>query len=407
MKHPRLAVIVPEYPAASQTFIRRDINALVEMGASVDIFSTRPPEMVAPNWGLEEKNKTTYLSQPSIREVTSSATNSLRLPFLHLLKLARQDGRAALRDLLLCIPLAGFFAYECRRRRITHIHAHMASRAATIASLASYITGIPYSITLHGQLHHYGPNQRINWKQASFGIVVNKSLIKELKEALSPLQVPPVIVQPMGVDSKYFCRTLPYQPRRIGETLRIFSCGRINWGKGHDILLAALKILVQRGEDVHLEIAGAAGTKQAQYAADLKKLVKELHLEENVTFLGSCSEEQVREALIHSHVFALASRSEGLGMVYLEALSCAVPTIGTNVGGVPEVIRDGETGLLTPPNDPTALADAIQKIGREGDLALRLSKAGRDWAVSRFNIDGSARMLLQNAFPEWSDVKGI
>jgi colanic acid/amylovoran biosynthesis glycosyltransferase len=373
----------------------------------VEVFSTRPPETIALGWGSQAKKETTYLSRPDPKGVAGLTANILRLPFRHIVDLAQQEGRAALRDLFLCIPLAGFLAFECRRQNIVHIHAHMSSRAATIASLASYMTGIPYSVTLHGQIHHYGPNQRINWSHAAFGIAVNQSLVEELRQVVGPAQGCPVIVQPMGVDSQIFSRTVAYQARHEGEMLRIFSCGRINRAKGHDIMIAALARLVERGEDIHLEIAGAAGTGQAGYATELRRLIEDLNLESKVTFLGACSEEQVREALLRSHVFVLASRSEGLGIAYLEALSCAVPAIGTNVGGVPEVIRDGETGLLVPPDDPAALADAIARLGRERDLSMRLSHAGREWAISRFNINDSARVLLRHAFPKWSDINSV
>lgn len=105
-----------------------------------------------------------------------------------------------------------------------------------------------------------------------------------------------------------------------------------------------------------------------------------------------------REKLNAAHVFVLASRYEAFGVAYLEAMNCGVPTIGTDAGGVPEIIIDGERGFLVPPGDPEALAQALERLGSDPDLAERLSRAGRARVVDSFPIDASARKLMQHAF---------
>lgn len=407
IKQPRLAILMPEYPSPSQTFIRRDVAALRELGAHVEIFSTRRPETLARGWGPAAQAETTYLTSINHRAVSAIPGGLMRVPFKRLVETALSDGKDGLRNLLLSVPLAAQLSAECRRRKIGHIHAHMSSRAATIAALGSHMTKLPYSITLHGEIRHYGCNQRINWSHPAFGIAVSSALVDGLNRAIFPEKPKHIVVQPMGVDTKLFKRTDPYRPREQREPLRLFSCGRINRGKGHDVMIAALARLVAEGEDAHLEIAGAAGKGQAAYAQSLQALIDELGVSARVTMLGPCSEQEVYAALLRSHIFVLASRSEGLGMVYVEALACAVPAVGTRIGGVPDVLVDEVTGLLVPPDDPSALATAILRISRDPSLALRLSAAGRDWAVTRFDVRGSAKTLLRHAFPDWAVQVGI
>lgn len=404
---PRLAILMPEYPGPSQTFIRRDVAALRELGAHTEIFSTRRPETLARGWGPAAEAETTYLTEINHRALFALPRGLMRLPFKALVGTALIDGKNGLRDLLLAIPLAAQLSAECRKRHLHHIHAHMSSRAATVAALASHMTGLPYSITLHGDILHYGRNQRINWSHPAFGIAVSSGLIDGLNRAIFPARPKPMVVQPMGVDTETFTRSSPYRPRQQDEPLRLFSCGRINSGKGHDVMITALARLVAEGEDAYLEIAGAAGKGQAAYAQRLRALIDDLGVSSRVTMLGAYTEHEVHAALLRSHIFVLASRSEGLGIVYVEALACAVPTVGTRVGGVPDVLVDEVTGLLVPPDDPGALATAILRISRDPDLALRLSAAGREWAVTRFDVRGSARALLRHAFPEWAVQVGI
>ncbi|HBQ36017.1 MAG TPA: colanic acid biosynthesis glycosyltransferase WcaL, partial [Rhodobacteraceae bacterium] len=98
------------------------------------------------------------------------------------------------------------------------------------------------------------------------------------------------------------------------------------------------------------------------YHQTANKMLQDLKLENHVRLLGAISSDAVRDYLLDAHMFVLASWHEPLGVAYMEAMSCGVPTIGTNAGGVPELISSGKDGVLVTPKNPDALADAILSL---------------------------------------------
>jgi glycosyltransferase involved in cell wall biosynthesis len=107
----------------------------------------------------------------------------------------------------------------------------------------------------------------------------------------------------------------------------------------------------------------------------------------------------VRNHLTAAHAFVLASWAEPLGVAYMEAMSCEVPTIGTAAGGVPELITDGQDGILVPPKNPEALATALLQLAADPALANRLSQAGRARVVAGFDSSRGADMLIREIWP--------
>lgn len=199
----------------------------------------------------------------------------------------------------------------------------------------------------------------------------------------------------MGVDTGRLSRDTPWQPPRPGEPLRIMSCGRLNQVKGHQDLLQAIRMLRDAGHDARLVIAGEDDAGGTGYRRVIEARIAELGLDDAVTLLGAVSEGEVRRHLLEAHVFALASWHEPLGVALMEAMSCEVPTIGTAAGGVAELIRDGQDGILVPPRDPPAMADAILHLAGDPDLARRLGQAGRERIVSGFGAEAGAETLIR------------
>ena len=168
------------------------------------------------------------------------------------------------------------------------------------------------------------------------------------------------------------------------------TVGRLHSSKGHDVLLRAVKRLVDSGKDVSLRLAGAGPDRDA-----LEKLAADLGLAGRVTFLGSLPEDRIIEELRTADVFALASHAEPLGVVYMEAMALGVPTIGTAAGGVAEIITDGRDGLLVPPGNPGALADAIAALMSDDALRRRIGDAGREAVVRKFDSRLGAATLYE------------
>lgn len=402
MTNKSFAYLVPQFPGQTHIFFWREIAALEAQGITPVLYSTIiPPQgLISHRWSQEAMARTTYLAS---RNPALLARILPRLPWGLILKEARRlPGREAktfLMDVMISAPAAEKLARDCARRGITHVHAHSCGRAALIAALAHHAYGLSYSLALHGPLQDYGTGQRFKWRRAAFVSVITRALRDLLPGQLGDALPQRLPLQPMGVDTSAFRRDTPYVPPVPGDPLRVFSCGRLNVVKGHQDLMQAARIMIDRGQPVQLEIAGEDDAGGTGFRKDLENRIVDLGLQEHVKLLGAISAEAVQDKLMAAHVFVLASWSEPLGVAYMEAMSCEVPTIGTNAGGVPELITSGEDGLLVPPKDPDALAETLMRLAADPDMAKSIAQAGRARVVAQFDSSRGADMLAREIWP--------
>jgi glycosyltransferase involved in cell wall biosynthesis len=181
---------------------------------------------------------------------------------------------------------------------------------------------------------------------------------------------------PGGVDLSAFDAEAPLVPGVLG------ALGRLQTEKGHDVLLRALVEL--RGE-ARLLLGG-----EGLLADELPRLATELGVLDLVDFRGFVSD--VPAFMAETGLFVLSSRSEGQGLVFVEAMAAGRPVVATRVGGVPEVVVDGETGLLVEPEDPGALAAAVRRLLADPALAARMGQAGRRRAREVFSAQRMAEL---------------
>lgn len=263
--------------------------------------------------------------------------------------------------------------------------------------LARLFGGSPYSLSLHGPLGDYGPNQLHKWAHADGAIVITKRLRKEVETALGNSLPSLVSIAPMGVDVERFKRKAAFEPfRQSGDAvLRLFSCGRLNPCKGHHWAIEAMARLRDRGVSAQLRIAGGDDGYGGAYAEELEKLIVKFHLEESVTLLGPVGEEVVQRELESAHAFVLASVAEPLGVVVMEAMSYGVPVVATDAGGVAEIIEDDSYGWMCPARDAEALAGAIFQMAMSPDKASHVSRMSRDRVAALFHHRRSAEALLE------------
>jgi len=162
-----------------------------------------------------------------------------------------------------------------------------------------------------------------------------------------------------------------------GAEPRLLCIGRLIPIKGHLVLLRALAQARARVPGVVLDIAGRGPLEPA-----LKAYARELGVEEAVRFLGFVS--PVQKAIEDAAIVVVPSLGEGFGMVALEAMERARPVIVSAVGGLPEIVADGETGLVVPPADAEALAEAIVTLAGDLPGAARMGRAARERALTEF-----------------------
>lgn len=390
----RIGYLIPQFPGQTHIFFWRELKALEARRVEPVLLSTRPPppSLVAHDWSAGAAARTTYL----VRRNPAAVLGALpRLPLRDLLREARREPAAWARDLILSLPAARLLMRTAREKGFDHVHVHSCGRAAAIAALACRMGGPRYSLTLHGPLPDYGPEQRFKWRHAAFATVITGKLRDEVAVALAGDLPARIEVQPMGVDVERMARDGPWQPPVADGPVEVVSCGRLNRVKGHQDLLEAVHLLRGRGHDVRLTIAGEDDDGGTGFRRVLEARIEALGLAAAVRLLGAVPEAEVRRALLSAHVFALASWHEPLGVALMEAMACEVPTIGTAAGGVAELITDGEDGLLVPPKSPPALAEAILRIAGDPALARRLGAAGRARIVAGFSAACGADTLIR------------
>lgn len=171
--------------------------------------------------------------------------------------------------------------------------------------------------------------------------------------------------------------------------------GRVVRDKGFDLALEALPAILRRHPQARLVVAGAGPA-----LPELQALSRSAGLEEQVRFLGWVEPEQVAALINTATLVLVPSRwREAFGLVALQAASQARPVVAARVGGLPEVVADGETGLLVPKEEPAALAEAVLRLLAEPELAIRLGEQGRRRASERFgwetHLDAFSRLYRQ------------
>lgn len=194
----------------------------------------------------------------------------------------------------------------------------------------------------------------------------------------------PVSVIPYGVDLAVF-RAAP-RPER--ETVAVGVMSRLSAEKGIEHLLRAVALLRERSVTVDLLIAGDGPSR-----GSLERLAHELRLSQRVEFLGEVPHDRVPAVLRRFDIFAMPSTAEGFGVSAVEASAMELPIVGSDVHGIPDVVIDGETGVLTPPADAPALADAIALLAADATMRRRMGAAGRAFVEREYRWEENARLM--------------
>jgi glycosyltransferase involved in cell wall biosynthesis len=386
----KVAYIVSRFPHVSETFIARELNAVSAAGIEVELFSLFAPvdptvhpsaapwipklHRCRPGRGLAAL--AWWLARRPLRLAASVAivcASYARTPSLALRALA-------------ALVIACGHARTLRDRPVDRIHAHYATYPALAAWLCRRLVGTPYSFTAHAHdLFVDSSMLRRKVADAAFVVTVsdfNRRWIAEHAPAATPIHVVRA-----GIDPDAY----PYRARRLvaGGSVAALCVASLQEYKGHAVLLRALASDPQL-DQVRLELVGGG-----ELRPELERLAAELGIADRVTFAGTCDEEAVRARLQAADLFVLASivaadgQMEGVPVALMEALACGVPTVATRLSGIPELVVDGWTGLLAPPGDPAALAEAIARTLADPEAAQRRSRAGRQLVEEDFDIRSS------------------
>lgn len=369
--------------------------------STILVSTRRPPRaIVSHRWAVEAERETEYLVPFGVTDLARSSLEVLRAGpagwWRCLARVARAEVRRP-RDRVRLLALAFTSARLlsiARRRGFDHVHVQSCADAANVALFAHALGRLRYSLSFQGPtLEHYGPNQRAKWRAARFAIVVSKLLVERINRVLAGSLPPRIERASLGVDLSVTRRQRPYTPWRPGEPCRIFSCGRLNRIKGHDMLVAAARELKGRGLDVQLRIAGEDETGGHGYRRELEAFIANSGMAPAVTLLGALPEERVRSEIEDAHLFVLASHNEGIPVAAMEAMAMEAPVVATDVGGTNELVDDGVNGILVAAGRVDQLVEAMERVLRDPDLALRIGRAARPKVAAEYDHRRAARML--------------
>ena len=359
----KIAYITSLYPAVSHTFILREILALRRLGLDIDTFSIRraAPADILGDDAARESCTTRWLVPPHpIPYLTAFlwavATRPQRAVQVLRLALSRNTISFGQRlKWLFYFAEAVQLARWLNAGRHNHVHCHFGNNGANTAMLAARIADIPFSMTCHGsELNDpEGNNLGEKVRASAFTVCVSEFGRSILKGICPENQCSKLHVVRCGLDSGTDTRERTTQ----NDVPKLVSVGRLSPEKAQDTLLDALAILRDTDVKFHCTLVGEGPMRRS-----IEARAAQLDLHAHLTLTGALPPDRVAEIYGKADVIVLSSISEGVPIVLMEAMSHALPVVATRVGGIPELVDDGRTGLLVPSEDPASLADALRRV---------------------------------------------
>lgn len=398
----RLAVFTSQFPGRVNTFFARDMRALLEAGFDIDIFPIYPLEpslwRYVPKCLEEDVLPRTKVHHINYDQVCRSA----KLMPSEKFGIFFRDAAA------ICASAARFGAEPLAKSSYTFgkavawarqfpchfdlVLAYWGNYAATCAYLFNRLIDrpLPFSMFLHAGTDLYRKQVFLREKllYADNIIVVcefNRSFIRELYPNIFDSIAGKIYLHHLGLDLSEF--TYESGNRTVRKVLGVGGLDKI---KGFDYLLRAAGELKKRGLHIEVDLVGDGPERRA-----LEALGKELGIGDQLRFLGWLSPDQVQYAMRQAAV--LVHPSSGLGdavpTVIKESMACGTPVVASNVAGIPELLDGGRCGMLVPPQNVDALADAITALVADPVMRRTYAEIARKYAEEKFDLWQNGRRL--------------
>jgi colanic acid/amylovoran biosynthesis glycosyltransferase len=386
----RIAYVIPAYPPApSQPFVVNEMVQVQDAGNAVYVVPLYAGQDGSVRHGTFERLRPAAVLAPALLSLHVVAL-ALRTIVAHPLRVLRALGSAfraagwnpfAHGRLLLLTPKALAAATWLREQGVDRIHAHFASQTADVAAIAAAVSRIPFSFTAHAYDIYSTAlrvrNDTLDWKlrTARQVFTVNDYAGALLRARLPAAHGGRVQTVYVGIPMQLF-QSEPPAPH--DGAFRMLCVARLCEKKGLDTLIDACAALRERGVAFSLRLFGDGPLRQA-----LAGQIARHDLGAHVLLGGGISQEEVAREMRACHAFVMPCRRDrsgdmdGIPTVFMEAMATGRPVISCPVSGIPELVRDGETGLLVPTDDPRALADAIVHLAGNEALCVTLGRRGR------------------------------
>ena len=387
---PRFAYLFERFPSFGQTFCYREVAELDHQDITPPIFSIRNPTDEPPqDWDTRVVERVHYL--PNEKELLEEVRHAAKKGEIGADIVATLDEWGRRTDFLRLYQ-AVYVGLRLQKMGINHLHAHFAGMAARTAFWINKFFSITFSFTAHAN-DIFSPRQ--------FEIRLDK-LVDSAR----------AIVTETDYAARFLCEQFPRRSDRVHRIYNgldltefgradfsstpplIIAVGRLIPKKGFSDLIRSCALLAERGKSFRCEIIGEGPLGEA-----LRRQIDDMHLQNNVELIGAKPQTQLRGRLAAANVFVLPSvmdpdgGMDNLPTVIMEAMATGLPVVSTNIGGIPEMIIDNETGFLVQPGDAAAIADAIETVINDSSSAARLGHSGYERARTLFSIEKNVREL--------------
>jgi glycosyltransferase involved in cell wall biosynthesis len=384
----RVLYVLKRFPRLSETFILREMLSLEAAGVQIMVDSLhaaedgpRHPELAELHAEVRYLPRHPHLRASQVRAAHLFLLARTPIVWTKLARRSRREGRWGR------FLHAGLVAARARRAGADVIHAHFATVAAEVARDASALAGVPFTVTCHAKDIFHRDNVPLVSERvlgASALVTVSGFNVSYLR-ALVP-----------GVPVHLVANPIPAAPPVGWTSDGPFLCiARLVPKKGIHVLIDAMAILASRRPGLRLTIVGDGPMRESAMLRAQEKGVAD-----RITWLGSVPSDEVRAAIAGARASVLACRvdadgdRDGMPTVLVESMLAGVPVISTDVAGIGELVRDGHTGFLVPPDDPACLAAAMERLADEPRTADRLSRSGREFVLGAFEPEACRKRLL-------------
>jgi glycosyltransferase involved in cell wall biosynthesis len=394
----KVAYILNRFPFLTETFIMREMYWIRQKGVELQIFSLFSPRNTPVHKQASELLPYThYCSFVSWAVIMAQVFFILRSPmryFKALSKTVWQTHReiGVLLRALLIFPKSVYFARQMEKAGIEHIHAHFVYLGGIAAGIICDLLEITFTIHPHA-VGLFSRNQldvRCELQNASQIITVSEYHRKYIANLCPRIDPNDIEIVYYGIETERF---RPVTKDVSNNPIVILAVGRLIEKKGFEYLIDACARLVQKGHMFQCKIVGN-GDKNA-----LQAQIERNGLQDRVTLCGALEQKQVLKFIQESDIFALPcviaknGDRDGMPNVLIEAMACEMPVVTTPVTGIPEFVKDGETGLLVAERDVYSLAEALERLILDKKLRQKIGKQARQVALEKCQIQNNVVKL--------------
>jgi colanic acid/amylovoran biosynthesis glycosyltransferase len=390
-----LAYIVSRFPVVTETFILREIVSLQQAGWPVEVFALRHMRERVTQVEAAHLDPDVHFPRAASSLLGMMQRDRAKIrEWVHVIVSGHGTCVRAQARALFVLPVALAWARQMHQSGVRHIHAHFGSFPTLAAMIAADRQGIGFSFTVHAH-DLFADNQMLAEKtrRARFVVAISEFNRDRIADLLEPTHAKHIRVIHCGVDTDAFAfRALPAEPKPH----RILAVAALREYKGLRHLVEACRLLRCAAPDTPF-VCHIVGDGPERHA--LERQIEGSGLRSHVRLEGAVDEEGVREFLGNSDTFVLPSivarngYMDGIPVALMEAMACGVPVIASRLSGIPELVRDADTGLLVPPGSAAAVCEAILRTWSEPSLAKLRARRARLLIEREYNLRNTSRQL--------------